>query len=142
MQSNLNRSFRYRKQAGNRRLRQIFAVAQHEELPVTGVQAAQSGLEIGSFDHVHRPVVVDRVESLHGGDRLRPNAGVVAKGLVADDRGQPLPAAADIAESSATPPGTQQCVLGYVLRLAWIARVAVGHSQAYLVRFAPLPSVA
>ena len=75
-------------------------------------------------------------------DRVGTDAGVLAKGLVADDRRQPLVAPRRLAQRRASAPGAKQGVLGYVLRLARILGVPISHAQTDPVCLTPLPAIA
>src|ERR1700710_921938 len=66
---------------------------------------------------------------------------VMPEGLVADDRRQPLLAAAGIAQGGATTPGAEQGLLRDVLRLARVARVAIGQPHADPLCLTPLPAI-
>jgi len=66
---------------------------------------------------------------------------VLAEGLVADDRRQPLVAALGVAQGRASTPSAEQGILSYVLGFARIARVAVGQPETDPVRLTPLPAV-
>jgi hypothetical protein len=66
---------------------------------------------------------------------------VLAEGLVADDRCQPLVAPVDIAQRRTATPGAEQGILSYVFGFAWIARVAIGKPKTDPVRLTPLPAV-
>jgi hypothetical protein len=142
VQSNLNRSLRYREQPGDCSLRQVPAIAQRQELSIASVEPAERGVKIGSLDGGQHPLVVSPLEGFDGGNRLGAHARALPEGLVADDRRQPFGAPVGVTQSAAATPGPKQSVLGYVLCLAWVARIAIGHTQADPVRFAPLPSVA
>jgi hypothetical protein len=66
---------------------------------------------------------------------------VLAEGLVADDRRQPLVAALGIAQGRAPTPGAEQGILSYVFGFARVARVAIGQTKTDPVRLTPLPAV-
>jgi hypothetical protein len=66
---------------------------------------------------------------------------VLAEGLVADDRRQPLVAAVGVAQGGAPTPGAEQGILSYVFGFARIARVAIGQPQTDPVCLTPLPAV-
>lgn len=142
MQPNLNRSFGYLQQLGDRGLRQILAVAQHQQLAVALVEAFERGVEVGPLDGGDHPLVVGALLRFNRGDRLGANAGTLAEGLVADDRRQPLVAALAFAQGRFAAPGTEQGVLGNVLGLARVAGVAIGDPKADPVGFPPLPTLA
>lgn len=142
MQANLNRSFGYLQKPRDRRLRQILAVAQHQQLAIALVEGCQRGVQVGSLDRGDDALVVGALESLGRGDRLGANAGTLAEGLVADDRRQPLVATLAFAQGRLAAPGAEQSILGDVLRLARIAGVAIGDPKANPVRFPPLPAIA
>jgi len=59
MEAYLNRSFRHAKQATNRPLRQILAVPQPKQQPLTAVQMLQGLLQVHSFRGSHQPLVID-----------------------------------------------------------------------------------
>jgi len=98
-------------------------------------------MQIGALDGRDELLVLDAFLRLDLGHRVGARAGVLPEGLVADDRGQPLLAAARIAQRRATSPRSQQRILGDVLRFAGIARVAVGEADAEPLRLLPLPAV-
>src|ERR1700710_2492354 len=66
---------------------------------------------------------------------------VMPEGLIADDRRQPLLAAARIAQGRTTTPGAEQGLLRDVLRLARVARVTVSQPQTNPLCLTPLPAI-
>jgi len=87
------------------------------------------------------PLVLLAFPAIHFVDRIGSHPRMMAKGLVADDRAEPLLAAGSVAQGGTTAPGPEQRILGDVLRLVGITRVVVGHAQAETVRLIPLPTV-
>jgi len=142
VQSHLNRSFGYLQQLSDRGLRQVLAVAQHQQLAIALVEALESGMEVGALDGGDNLLVVGALLRFDRGDRLGTNAGTLAEGLVADDRRQPLVAALALAQSRFAAPGPEQGFLGDVLGLARVAGVAIGDPKADPVCFPPLPTIA
>jgi hypothetical protein len=69
------------------------------------------------------------------------DARVLAKGLVADDRRQPLVAAPGIAQGRAPTPGPEQGILSYVLGFAAIVRVAISSPKTDPLCLTPLPAI-
>jgi hypothetical protein len=66
---------------------------------------------------------------------------MLAEGLIADDRRQPLVAAIGIAQGRAPTPGPEQGILSYVLGFIPIARVAIRQPQTNPVCLTPLPAI-
>jgi hypothetical protein len=127
--------------AGDRRLGEVLVVAQPQQLPVALVEAVERGANVGPLDRVDDAIVVGSLLEIDDGDRVGANAGVLAEGLVADDRRQPLLATGVVAQGRAAAPGAKQGVLRYVLGLTRVARVAIGQTQADAMRFLPLPAI-
>jgi hypothetical protein len=125
----------------DRRLRQVLAIAQRQQLAVAPVQPQQGGLDVGPLDRVEDAVVLGPLEVFDRLAQVRPQPCAGAEGLVADDRRQPLVAPFGVAQGGAPAPGPQQGILGDVLGFAAIAGVAVGGPQADSLRLAPLPTV-
>jgi hypothetical protein len=142
VQSHLNRSFGYLQELGDRGLRQILSVAQHQQLAIALVEALESGVEIGALDSGDDLFVVGALLRFDRGDRLGADAGSLAKSLIANDRRQPLVAALALAQSRFAAPGPEQGILGDVLGLARAAGVAIGDSKADPMCFPPLPTIA
>jgi len=142
MQSHLNRSFGYLQQLGDRGLRHVLSIAEHQQLAIALVEALESRVEVGALDRGHDLFVVGALLCLDRGDRLGPDSGALAESLVTDDRRQPLVAALALAQSRLAAPGPEQGVLGDVLGLARVAGVAIGDPKANPVCFPPLPTIA
>ena len=142
MQSHLNRSFGYLQQPGNRGLRHVFSITEHQQLAIAVVEALESRMEVGALDRGHDLFVIGALLRLNRGNRLGPNSGALAERLVADDRRQPLVAAFALAQSRFAAPGPEQGVLGDVLGFARVAGVAIGDPKANPVCFPPLPTIA
>jgi hypothetical protein len=98
-------------------------------------------VEIGQFDGRQHLLVLGSLAELDRRCRIGADPGVLAEGLVADDRRQPLIAAAGIAQGRAPTPGPEQGILSYVFGFARIARVAIGNSKTDPVRLTPLPVI-
>jgi hypothetical protein len=141
VQPDLDRPFRDAQPAGDRLLGEVLVVAESQQLPVALVEAFERGVEVGALDGRHDPLVVGALVVLDRRDRVGTDAGVLAEGLVADDRREPLLAAGDVAQGRAPAPGPKQSVLGDVLRFARIVRIAIRRAQADAVGLIPLPAV-
>jgi len=98
-------------------------------------------VKIGPLDRGNDPLVLLTLPAIDLIDRVGPHPRVMAEGLVADDRAEPLLATSAVTEGGAATPSTEQRVLGDVLRLVGIAGVVIGHAQAETVRLIPLPTV-
>jgi hypothetical protein len=141
VQPHLDRPFRYPQPAGDRLLSEVLVVAEAQQLPVALVEAFEGGVEVGALHGRDDPLVVGALLGLDRRDRIGADAGVLAEGLVADDRRQPLLAAGAIAQRRAPAPGTEERVLGYVLGFARVVRVAIRRAQADAVGLGPLPAI-
>ena len=73
--------------------------------------------------------------------RRRPFAGDLAQRLVADDRRQPGPARLAVAQRVAFAPRPQRRVLGDVVRLGPVLRIAKCEAEADLTDFLPVPGL-
>jgi hypothetical protein len=141
VQPHLDRAFGDAEAGSDRPLGEILVVAHLQQLAVLLAEAAEGGTEVGKLDRGEDPRVLLALPLLEGRCQVRPQAGVLAKRLVADDRRQPLVATGGIAQGRAPTPGPEQGVLGYVLRLARIARVAVSEPETDPLRLTPLPAI-
>jgi hypothetical protein len=126
---------------GDRGLGQVLLVAQGEQRALALGEACECRAEVGALDRRDDQFVVPRLELFDFVCRVGAGSRVVAEGLVADDRRQPLLAAAGIAQGRAATPGAEQGLLRDVLRLARVARVAVGQSQTDSLCLTPLPAI-
>ena len=126
MQAHLNRAVGDPKPAGDRLLGQVLVVAELDQLAVPLAEALERSLQLGALDRGDDPLVFDPFARLNRGDRVRANPRMLPKGLVADDRRQPVVAAGVVTQRRATAPGSQQCVLSYVLSLARVVGIAIG----------------
>src|SRR5690349_6033684 len=117
-------------------------VVQRSEVQTVALaQQVECGVEVGQFDGGQHPLVLGSLAELDRGCRIGADPGVLAEGLVADDRGQPLVATAGIAQGRPPTPGPEQGILSYVFGFARIARVAIRHSKTDPVRLTPLPAI-
>lgn len=141
MQAHLDGAVGQPESPRDRLLGEILVVAEVQKLAVAIVKAFERGVEVGPLHRGNQPLVLGALFFLDLGDGVRPHARVKAEGLVANDRPQPLFAAAGIAQGGAAPPGPQEGFLGDVLGLAGIARVTVRQAYTETVRLLPVPAV-
>jgi hypothetical protein len=141
VQLDFDRALRNPQPGGDRGLGQILLVAQREQCPLALGEPFQRRPQVGSLDRRADQLLVFRFDLLDlvCGVGARPR--VVAESLVADDRRQPLLAAAGVAQGRASTPGAEQGLLRDVLRLAGVARVAVGQPQTDSLCLTPLPAI-
>jgi hypothetical protein len=141
VQAHLDRAVRQAKAPGDRLLRQVLGVAQVQQLAVGLVEARDRGMEVGPLDGRDDLLVLGALRRLDLGDGIRTPASVLAEGLVADDRRQPLLATTRVAQRRASSPSPQQRVLSDVLGFSRVARVAEGEANAEPLRLVPVPAV-
>jgi len=98
-------------------------------------------VQIGELDRGENLLILGALVELDRRCRIGPDPRVLPEGLVADDRRQPVVAAAGIAQGRATTPGSEQGILSYVFGLARIARVAIGDSKTDPLCLSPLPVI-
>jgi hypothetical protein len=123
---------------------EVLLVAQVEDLAVALAEALQRRVQVGELDRRQDPLVLGTLEQLDrlgGVGRVGADAGVLAEGLVADDRRQPEVAPLRLAQGRAPTPGPEKGILSYVLGLARIIRVAIGDSKTDPPCLSPLPAV-
>lgn len=140
VQAHLDGAVRQAQPPRDRLLGEILVVAEAQQLTVALVEALERGMEVGPLHRGDELLVLGTLFRLDLGNRVRSPARVLAEGLVADDRRQPLFAAAAVAQRGAAAPGSQQGVLSDVLGFAGIARVAVGEPNAEAMRLLPMPA--
>src|SRR4051794_19387564 len=141
VQPHLDRALRDAEPAGDRALGQVLLVAHLQQLALLLAQPVEGGVEVGELDRGKDLLVLLALPLLDRRGRVGPHAGVLAEGLVSDDRRQPLVAAVALAQGRAPTPGAEQSILGYVLGFARIARVAIRQTETDLLRFPPLPAI-
>jgi hypothetical protein len=98
-------------------------------------------VEVCQLDRREYLLVLGPLAELDRRGRIGAGPRVLAEGLVADDRRQPLVAGGGIAQGRTPTPGPEQGILSYVFRFARIARVAIGDSKTDPVRLTPLPAI-
>jgi hypothetical protein len=141
VQLDFDRALRDPEPGGDRGLGQILLVAQREQRPLALREPLQRRLQVGPFGGDEDQFLLARLDLFDLVCRIGARARVMAEGLVADDRRQPLLAAAGVAQGGATTPGAEQGLLRDVLRLARVARVTVGQPQTNSLCLTPLPAI-
>jgi len=126
---------------GDRGLGQILLVAQRKQRSLALGEVLQRRPQVGPLDRGDDQLLATRLDLFDLVCRIGARPRVVTEGLVADDRRQPLLAAAGIAQGRASTPGAEQGLLRDVLRLARVARVAVGQPQTNSLCLTPLPAI-
>lgn len=141
VQLNFDRALRDPQPGGDRGLGQILLVAQREQRPLALGEVLQRRPQIGPLGRGDDQFLLPGLELFDFVCRVGARPRVVAEGLVADDRRQPLLAAAGVAQGRSTTPGAEQGLLRDVLRLARVARVTVGQPQTNSLCLTPLPAI-
>src|SRR3954469_15316710 len=141
VQPHLYGSLRDSEPAGDCRLGQILLVAQLQQLAVALAQGRHRRMQVGQLDRGQHLLVFLSLAELDRRRQVRPHPRVLAEGLVADDRRQPLVASVGVAQGRAPTPGSEQGILSYVFGFARIARVAIGQSKTDPLCLTPLPAV-
>lgn len=140
MQTHLDGAVGQPESSCDRLLGEILVVAEMQKLAVALVKALERSMEVGPLHRGDQLLVLNALFCLDLGDGVRPHACVKAEGLVANDRPQPLFAAAGIAQRGAATPGSQESFLGDILGLAGIARVTVCQAHTETVSLLPVPT--
>ena len=141
VQPHLHGPFRDAEPAGDRRLGQVLLVSHLQQPAVAFAEQLQRRVQVGELDRRQHLLVLGALAELDRRCRIGADPGVLAEGLVADDRRQPVVAAGGIAQGRAPTPGPEQGILSYVFGLARIARVAIGQSKTDPLCLTPLPAI-
>src|SRR4051794_1650811 len=98
MEAHLDRAVGAPEPAGDPLLGQVLFVAQLDQLAVTLAEALERGVQVGALDRRDDLLVLGALPVLGRVDRIRTHPGVVAEGLIANDRAQPLLAPGAVAK--------------------------------------------